>query len=197
MRPLIVIAIFTALASIQSHTSMGQQTTPLSDLRSREYDIKPFGPSTLILQEGMKIGDSSRSSKSSNSAGSQTRPSGLSKTLLIYSSINSPRFFEPPKDVSVNYKLLRADVHFFNNGKFTFRLGGKQKLMHLECGLSDYGPRGSNQLRVIGDGRQVLSREYNIGHDAAVSDVAIQGVQALTFILSGTGDFYCKDNFVY
>lgn len=62
----------------------------------------------------------------------------------------------------------------------TFRLGGAQRNIHLECGLSDYGPeKAQNQLTVIGDGKELLSRGYNAGEDAGVSDINIKDVQAL------------------
>jgi hypothetical protein len=108
-------------------------------------------------------------------------------------------FFEPPKEVLVNYKMLKSDFQLYN-GMVTFRLEGTQRNIHLECGLSDYGPeRASNQLTVIGDGKELFSRGYNAGENAAVSDIDIKGVQALTFKLGGTtsGYFYCKDEIRY
>jgi hypothetical protein len=86
------------------------------------------------------------------------------------------------------------------NGMVTFRLDGTQRNIHLECGLLDYGPeRASNQLTVIGDGKELFSRGYNAGEDAGMSDIDIKGVQALTFKLGGTtsGYFYCKDEIRY
>lgn len=108
-------------------------------------------------------------------------------------------FFQPPKEVLVNYKILKSDFQLYN-GMVTFRLEGAQRDLHLECGLSDYGPEKlQNQLTVIGDGRELLSRGYNAGEDAAVSDIDTKGVQALTFKLSGTtsGYFYCKNEIIY
>jgi hypothetical protein len=76
----------------------------------------------------------------------------------------------------------------------------RKEIFIWECGLSDYGPeRASNQLTVIGDGKELFSRGYNAGEDAGVSDIDIKGVQALTFKLGGTtsGYFYCKDEIRY
>jgi hypothetical protein len=124
---------------------------------------------------------------------------GKLSDALIHNKNTGIYFFEPPKEVLVNYKILKSDFQL-HNGMVTFRLDGTQRNIHLECGLSDYGPeRGSNQLTVIGDGKEMLSRGYNTGENAGVSDVDIQGVQALTFKLGGTanGYFYCKDEISY
>jgi hypothetical protein len=136
------------------------------------------------------------------SYGQEQPPGGrygkLSDTL-IHNKNTRIDFFEPPKEVLVNYKMLKSDFQLYN-GMVTFRLEGAQRNIHLECGLSDYGPeRTSNQLTVIGDGKELLTRGYNTGENAAVSDVDIQGVQALTFKLGGTanGYFYCKDEISY
>jgi hypothetical protein len=124
---------------------------------------------------------------------------GKLSEAMIHNKNTSINFFEPPKEIVVKYKMLKSDFQLYN-GMVTFRLDGTQKHIHLECGLSDYGyERTSNQLTVIGDGKELLSRGYNAGENAGVSDVDIQGVQALTFKLGGTADgyFYCKDEIRY
>jgi hypothetical protein len=127
-----------------------------------------------------------------------TRQGKLSEAMILNKN-TTINFFEPPKEILVNYKMLKTDFQLYN-GMVTFRLEGTQKHIHLECGLSDYGTeRTSNQLTVIGDGNELLSRVYNAGENAGVSDVSIQGVHALTFRLGGTanGFFYCKDEISY
>jgi hypothetical protein len=80
------------------------------------------------------------------------RYSKLSEAI-IHNRNSRIDFFEPPKEVLVNYKILNSNFLLYN-GMFTFRLDGAQRSIHLECGLSDYGPeRASNQLTVIGDGK--------------------------------------------
>ena len=124
---------------------------------------------------------------------------GKLSDAVIHNKNTRIDFFEPPKEVLVNYKMLKSDFQLYN-GMVTFRLGGTQRNIHLECGLSDYGPeKAENQLTVIGDGKELLSRGYNAGEDAGVSDINIKDVQALTFKLGGTtsGYFYCKDDISY
>ncbi len=107
-----------------------------------------------------------------------------------------------PQDVVVNNRLLQADFSMGAVNRCAFKLDTQQKSLQLECGLADNGNyKGDRyELKVLGDNQELLSQVYVAGQDAIAKEVGIQGVQILTFELTGTyynPAFYCKDQLIY
>ncbi len=123
----------------------------------------------------------------------------LSQDMLLDNSCGLS-FNEPPQDVVVNNKLLQADLSI-QAGRCAFKLDTQQKSLQLQCGLGDNEPQGDTyELKVLGDNQELLSEVYTAGGDAIANKVSIQGVQILTFELTGTyynPAFYCKDQLIY
>jgi hypothetical protein len=55
---------------------------------------------------------------------------GKLSDALIHNKNTGIGFFEPPKEVLVNYKMLKSDFQLYN-GMITFRLDGTQRNIHL------------------------------------------------------------------